>query len=265
MNRFLIILAAWLGLAGAACAQVATTNLQAYWKFDSANILADAHGSNTLTNNGTTGTTTGKINEAGSFNGTTQYLSIADNAALSMGDINFSVACWVYLSSTAADQYIVSKYTTTGNQREYAIQYVNATGSFRFLVSSAGTSGVLVDGPGSMTTGTWYFVAGGHNATSNDIWISVNAATPVTASHSTGVFDGTSEVNIGARPTAASLLTGRVDEASIWKRDIRSDLSALYNSGSGLAYPFNASSPVINPLSPSIPGSGLDPLNRGPL
>ena len=34
---------------------------------------------------------------------------------------------------------------------------------------------------------------------------------------------------------------GLIDDLGFWKRDIRSDLAALYNSGNGLAYPFVSS------------------------
>ncbi len=215
-----------------------TDNLISVWELDeSSGDAVDSHGSNTLTDNGTVGTDTGKINGARSFlRANSEYFSIADNTSLSMGDIDFSVAAWVYLGELTNNQYIVSKYATTGNQREYALQLVGADDKFRWLVSAAGTSGVFVDWSSTSTTSTWYYVACGHSASGNVIWISVDAGTPVTAAHSTGCFNGTSDFNIGARPAAADLFTGRIDQVAVWKRDIRSDLATLYNSGSGLAY-----------------------------
>jgi hypothetical protein len=231
----------WLGLTSVASAQVATTNLVAYWKLDSAGITADAHGSNTLTNTGTTATNTGKINQAADFDGSTQYLSIADNAALSMGDIDFSGAGWVWLDVTT-DQVICSKYNTSSN-REYQLSYFASSGKFRLIVSNNGTATVFVESGAFSSTGTWVYVAWGHNATANDIWISTNAGTPLTTAHTTGVFNGNSDFVIAAQHGGATKLNGRVDELAIWKRDIRTDLAALYNSGSGLAYPFSSGSP----------------------
>lgn len=252
MIKRLAIALALFGVANVCSAQVTTTNLISYWKLDEASGNAtDAHGTNTLTDNGTVGSDTGKINTAREFLiANSEYLSIADNTDLSVGDINFSIAGWVYLDDLTVDQYLISKYNTTGDQREYALAFINGSPDvFRFIVSTAGTSGVVVDSPATLTSGTWYFVAGGHSASADEIWISVNAATPTLLGHTTGVFDGTSAFQIGARPTAAGLFSGRIDEASMWKKDIRANLSDLYASGSGLAYPFTGA------LAPTITSS----------
>ena len=237
MKRLMLLMACWGMLAGSVCAQTTLlTNLEAYYKLDSAGITTESHGSNTLTNNGTTGTTTGKINEAASFNGSSQYLSIADNTSLSMGDIDFSLAGWVYLNSVASTQVIAAKFNSGASKREYQLVYNSSPAEFRFQVSFNGTSSTSVSSSSYNTTGAWVYVAAGHDPTSNVIWISLNAATPSTASHSTGVFDSDSTFTIGAQHGGVAPLNGRVDELGVWKRDIRSDLADLYNSGAGLPY-----------------------------
>jgi hypothetical protein len=181
LKKLLPIACCWVGLAGVAGAQVSTTNLQAYWKLDSAGVTADAHGSNTLTNNGTVTTTTGKINEAASLNGSSQYLSIADNAELSVGDIDFSFACWFYRTSNGSFPVLFSKDGNSSSTNEYLL-YVNTAGiqQLTFAVYDSSNNLKLAEWGSGVTNNTWYFVACGHNATANDVWISVNAATPVT-------------------------------------------------------------------------------------
>ena len=74
------------------------TDLVSYWKLDEASGDAlDSHGTNNLTVNGSIGTAAGKIGSARDLesSGSDQYFSLADNASLSTGDIDFSVAGWV--------------------------------------------------------------------------------------------------------------------------------------------------------------------------
>jgi hypothetical protein len=226
-----------------------STNLVAYWSLDEASGDAlDACGSNTLTDNtdnATVGAATGKISGASDFeSGSNEYFSIADNAALSTGDIDFSFAGWVQLESNGADQWILGKYNTGTGSREYELFYTPITDRFTFRISADGSSGTLAtaqaDVFGSPSLATWYYVACGHNATTNQAWISVNAGTPNTTSHSTGVFNGTAGFAIGSRngDAATNPWDGLIDEVGFWKRDIRSDLSELYNAGSGRDYAY---------------------------
>lgn len=231
-----LALAGWGVMAGSARAQVSTTDLQAYWKLDAAGITADAHGSNTLTNNGTTTTTTGKINEAGSFNGSSQYLSIADNAALSMGDIDFSFSFWIYRPSSSSFPVVFSKDGSSAAVNEYLLYDNTGGGDFAFAVYDSSNNATVVISGSSTSTNAWHFVACGHSATNNEAWISVNGATPVTAAHAAGVRDGSNPFQVGAASARSLFWLGRIDEFAVWKRDIRSDLGSLYNSGAGLPY-----------------------------
>ena len=58
-------------------------------------------GANTLTDTNTVGATTGKVSGARDFElSNSEYFTIADNAALSVGDVAFTVAAWVNLESS---------------------------------------------------------------------------------------------------------------------------------------------------------------------
>ncbi len=239
MKRLTLLLFGWLLLAGSVCAQVSTTSLVSVWELDEASGNAvDAFGSNTLTENNTVPATTGKINGARDFNGSNDFFDITDNASLSTGDIDFSITAWVKIDSTGSAQFIVSKYNVTGSQREYTLSYSTTANAFMFTVSATGSSTTSSAAWGSTpTTGVWYFIACGHSAAANEVWLSVDGGTPVTAAHSTGVLDGTSAFCLGQRPSA-DLFNGTLDQVTFWKRDIRSDstIPQLYNSGNGLAY-----------------------------
>lgn len=219
------------------------TSLISYWPCDEASgNLLDVHGSNELTETGSIGTITGKVGSARDFEeGDTEYASIADNAALSTGDIDFTIAGWVMAEALATNNTLASKFSTTGNQREYSVGYNSTSNRFRFTVSATGSSTVahaVADSLGAPSNAVWYFIVAWHDATANTINIQVNNGTVDSTSHSTGVFNGTSPFAIGARiNTTGEYWDGRIDEVAFWKRVLTSDeRTYLYNSGNGRAY-----------------------------
>jgi hypothetical protein len=225
-------------------------NLLGYWNLDeSSGDAIDAHGSNDLTETGgTVGAAAGKINGCRDFEADdSAFFTVADNTDLSTGDVDLSLAGWVNAESfPGGPRMIAAKYTVSGDQREYALLYTGS--AFAFRATSDGAIGTLTTAVwgSSPSTSTWYFVAGGHSASSNEIWVSVNAGTPVTASHAGGVYDGTADFTLGAN-ASGNYWDGLIDEIGLWKRDIRSDLAALYNSGNGLSYPFGGGGPTPSP------------------
>lgn len=74
------------GVGSGSAGSTLLTNLISYWKLSD---LSDSSGSSTLASNGTVTFAPGKIGNAASFNGTTQWLSVADNTSLSTGDVSF--------------------------------------------------------------------------------------------------------------------------------------------------------------------------------
>ena len=224
---------------------VLLNNLIAFWSLEEASgNRADSFGSNTLTDNNTVTQAVGKVGNAASFVATnSEYLSIADNAALSMGDIDFTIAGWVYLD-TKANEVIAAKYRTNTNNREYMVYYAlsdGATNRFIFLVSpnGVGTTAVVANNFGEPSTGTWYFVVAWHDATANTINIQINNGTANSTAHSTGVFDGTDDFKIGALYTTNPIYfwNGRIDQLGIWKRTLTAtEKTWLYNSGNGRSY-----------------------------
>lgn len=183
-----------------------------------------------------------------------QYLSVADNALLSTGNIDYTLCCWVNLTSKGSDRSIISKYGSSG-QREYNLWFNNATDRFNFTVSGDGTATTVVadSSVGSPSTSTWYFIRAWHDATGDTINIQTNSLAPVSAAHSTGSFDSTSAMLIGAVVPSAptNYLNGFVADVGFWKRILSSsEHEWLYNNGRGRRFPW------VN---------GVDPhyLNRG--
>lgn len=216
-------------------------NLIAYYSLDDA---TDAHtNSYDLTNNNTVTFTAGKVGNAATFSAaSSQYLSHADNADFSMGDVDFTVAAWIKTSATGTVAGMVGKFTTATNDREYILR--RRFGEPRFVVSSAGNvESASADRGSDISTGTWYFVVGVHDAANDEIILYVDNETPVTTAYSSGVFDGVAAFTIGARATPSNYFDGQIDEVAVWKRALSpSEIAELYNSGSGRDYAYVTSS-----------------------
>lgn len=211
-------------------------DLVSYWSLDEASGNAlDAHGTNELTDTNTVGAATGKVGGARDFTpANSEYFTRASNASLQTGDIDFSFAGWVRFDSVNEWPVVIGKDDST--TREYFLARHNTLGVFYAQVFINSTTASYVEWGSAANTATWYFVAFGHNATANDAWISVNAGTPVTQAWTSGVLATAAVFRIGARGDATNFIDGLIDEVGFWKRDIRSDLSWLYNAGNGRSY-----------------------------
>lgn len=140
------------------------------------------------------------------LNGSTQYLSRADEAGLDVpGNLMFGGWFWVD-TLPGANAGLIGKYAATGNQRSYLL-FLLSSGVIRLVVSGNGTAAVTVDSA-AITTGKWNFVAGRY-APSSEIAIFVNGqkATNTTSIPAT-LFNSTAALQIGAFE-AANFLDGR--------------------------------------------------------
>lgn len=218
-------------------------SLISYWKLDevSGNAL-DAHSSYDLVEvSGNIDSTAGKVNSARDFEaGDTEYLAHLNNVDLTTGDIDFSIVCWIKAESLASFPVIANKgwASSLGIHSEWVLYQDTTASKLTFAVHASG-SAVAQSSSNAISTGTWYFVAAGHSTTNDELWISVDAGTPSVTAYSGGVNSGAANIEIGTSSNQSLYWDGLIDEFGFWKRDIRSDLTKLHNSGNGLAYPFH--------------------------
>jgi hypothetical protein len=166
-----------------------------------------------------------------------EYLSIADNASLSTGDIDFAFAFWVYMDTVTTNRTIVSK-AATSSQREYDFQV--AINQFKFVVYNGTTTSGTLTHSTVISAGTWYFVVGYHDSVNNLIGISLNGAAFETSATTDVVKDSTAAFCVGANPDAGTLnyMNGRVDSLLFYKKVLSTDeVTWLYNSGAGRMVP----------------------------
>jgi hypothetical protein len=225
----------------------------AFWALGEADgaSRADSVGSNTLTDNNTVTQATGRVGNAAQFNGTNQYLSIADNADLSMGDIDFSLSCWVYMDTKSSGvSGIMGKWNAA---QEYLINYTGTSGTdrFQFIIenASATQTSVEADSLGSPRAATWYLIVAWYDASSDELSIQINnGPIDVSSTHTGGAQDNTDAFEIG-RSSGANYLDGIVDAAGVWKKVLnQKERTILWNCGAGIENPFTISTEItINP------------------
>lgn len=230
-------------------------NLVAYWTLDeTSGTRNDSHGTNHLSDNNTVLSGTGKQGNAADFEQpNVEWLNVADNTALSMGDIDFTVAFWLNgesFNDGSGNFYgIFGKSVSGGGAKEYHCFYSPSLNRFRFAVcpdgNDANTVFATADTLGAPSTGTWYFVICQYDATNNLAGISVNNGTLDTASESGGAFNGSADFLIGRALSADTTFDGMIDEFGVWKRLLTSDEKTyLYNGGNGRTYS-DLATPVI--------------------
>lgn len=216
----------------------------AQWKFN--NNGNDSIGANHLTNNNSATFTTGKLGGATGATqlvvASSQYWTVSDNANLSLGDVDFSIAAWVYIDSTSTFRMIASK-SGAGNAGdvEFYLCYRGGVDRFRFLISSGvATTTVDANNFGSPSVATWYCVIAWHDATANIINISVNDSTETATSWSNGSHDTASPFSVGALGEGFGAFDGRIDNVCFAKSAAggggvlsAAQRTAFYNAGVG--------------------------------
>lgn len=202
-----------------------TDNLVAYYKLDGNSN--DSVGSNNGTDTGVS-YVSGKINNAGSYNGSTSHTAVPNNSALqlSTGSISF----W---------------FNTTSN-----------LSSWRGLVAKQGAFGVFLNS-GELTLYDW----GTDLNRASGVTPSINTWHHCVLSFQSGVTNGTklylngtliftTTITVSSQSEGVSIAAGNyagniqnynglIDEVGIWSRALSpTEVTQLYNSGAGLQYPF---------------------------
>mgnify|MGYP001561989265 CR=1 FL=1 len=217
----------------------------AQWKFN--NDGQDSVGANHLTNNNSATFTTGKL--GGALGATqlvaasSQYWSIADNAALSMGDVDCTFCGWFYLDSVsdAAERYILQKGTSPNFEYGISIESLTPNIYFRFWVSNDGGSvGANNENIESvLVLSQWICFFCWHDSVANTINYQLNDGTVRSVSYAGGMVDRAGSLTIGSFGIIR-FMDGRIDNVCIAKSAAggggvltAAQRTAFYNAGVG--------------------------------
>jgi hypothetical protein len=152
---------------------------------------------------------------SGYFDGTGDYLSIADNAAFAFGSGDFTIEFWVYMTG-AAQQFFVSQWSSP--QRSWAFLVKNSGTTLSFVHSTTGSNEVQTDGSISAQANTWAHFAAVRNGNSLKTYMN---GTQIGSRDVTGVtlYDASQAVEIGRNPEGTTTwnLTGYISNVRVVK------------------------------------------------
>jgi hypothetical protein len=208
---------AWNG-SGVSCASgggAITNNLVFHFKMNEASGSAlDSFGSNNLTDNGSVGSAAGQVGNARSFSAaSTQYFDLADNDAISTGDIDFTYFAGFYITDETANRPILRKGNSSYD--ECIILYQSGPDN---LIAFMKDLGANVVSSGTITGNAWHSVFVWYDSTADTWNMKVDG---VSSTPTTGVAGGNTStpgpLEIG-RSTGPTYFNGRIDQVMMWKR-----------------------------------------------
>jgi len=218
----------------------------AFWPLGEASGNAlDSVGGNTLTSNGAVGQAAGigGVGHSRSFNGSSQYFNATSNTSLRFGNVDWTMVVWIYTTDLSVDQGVFDKGSAANSDGEAEGLFITSDGkvsTFLYHTNGVGSTEVTASTFGNLSANTWYMFSSWFDATNQTINVSINAGTVDSQGTAGAAFaGGTADFLLGSDSTS-DLWKGRLQYAGKWRRILtQTELTQLYNSGAGKAYPFS--------------------------
>ena len=142
------------------------------------------------------------------FDGSGDYLTLAHNAALSVGASDFTIEFWIYPTSFASANRFVYFKRGVIEDRGIGVGIVQTTGVVRLLAGDSDNTAweVNLDGSTALTINAWNHVAVTRDSSTWTIWL--NGVSDGTASASFTVDDGSGTAYLGSSSTTTNFFEG---------------------------------------------------------
>jgi hypothetical protein len=211
-----------------------TTSLEEYYKFDesSGHAINSVNASvNPSNSESVTYSSTGKINTAFSFNGTSNRVSFNDNANWTISTAgNLSISMWIYFTAD-----LTGTYATLWGHQNGPMYYLTKMSSGNYQICWWAGNAESKTGTLAFSLNTWYHLVFVKSGTAITFYRNGSIAGTATASDNN--MDPVAVYIGGDTYTPPQAFKGTIDEVGIWKRVLSfSEVTQLYNSGNGLPY-----------------------------
>ena len=224
------------------------SSILGYWKMN--NNWNDSKNSyNGTGSSGVTFTTSSQVGGyAGSFDGVSNEVTVADAAALDNLS-GVSVFAWVKPTlSGSATQVVFDKWDGTTNNYGYTLR-VTTTGALNvWLGNASGHNGGYTTSTGIITANQWQHIGLTYDGTTLTVFL--NGKSVGTQSTSVGIGGTSSPLWFGGRSSGGSYFyAGAEDDVALWSKALTStEVSTIYNRQS-VAYSGVFTSRVMDALS----------------
>lgn len=226
---------------------MAVTTPLSYWKFDEASgdavdVISSLNAVNTSVTYGA-----GKLNNCAIYNGSA-YHTVADNAAIKPSS-DISISAWLYITSTSSYQMILAKGENTGDTRSYEMRCFGTTTRIEVQMRTGGGSYDASQCTTAIGLNTWAHIVYTRTGTTHKIYINGVSDTLSSSVTTSGTIDYNADNLWFGQRNGGLRFNGKIDEVGIWNVALtQAEIDTIYNSGSGLQYPFATS---IRKRSPS--------------
>jgi hypothetical protein len=216
----------------------------------------DAIGNNTSSTVVATQGQTGKLGTCYLFDGSTNKITFSDHANWSISQsTNLSISAWVNFSGNSSSHY----QTIWGYSSGPCLSFKKISdNNYQLGWYAGGSESQSSTITFSVSTNTWYLVTMTKSG-STELKLYLNGSLLNTLDP-TDIDKDPVAVYIGSDNDNEAFY-GKIDELGIWKKVLTStEVTQLYNTGTGLSYPFGQTYTLTTSVSPS--GSGtLNPAN----
>ena len=205
----------------------------------------------TVTANGNAAVTTTqyKFAEVGRsivFDGTGDYLSLADSDDWDFGSGDYTIDFWVRFNTlpSAGNQVVFYSHKYTPTNRAVQFRMYNNSGAYQlgYYVQDLNSSNpdlIAIDVAVSITTGTWYHIAAVRNGTNTRVYLNGSSVGYNTQSYTYPNFD--SNLWIGCEYGTIKYLDGWMDEIRVSK-----DVARWTSNFTPPTAPYDGARTVIN-------------------
>ncbi len=163
----------------------------------------------------------GKVKQAMYFDGTNDYVSIADAATLELGSADFTIDLFAKFDDVSATRGLVSKWGASGSSSlSYALDWVTGTNQLRFHCSADGATDTAYNQSFTPAVGGWYHITIARSGSALRHYVDgvqVGSDLPISG----GCFNASSPLLIGATDIGSGSFyyhDGAIDEVRLYSR-----------------------------------------------